>query len=143
MAYRCSNCGHVMSDQKGKCPNCGVNLIDVGVSQPTTQGSGQVDARCKNCQAPVKIDDFVCHTCGSLLSSHIIFWITLISIFVIAWGALVALIIILSLNGNSTANAGTLLGFGLPWLGLIWWLRYNFVKLSKARSIHDNFFRKV
>jgi ribosomal protein L32 len=130
-----------MAEQKGKCPSCGAYLINAADSgqKGITYNPAHGDSECKNCGNGMKIEDFVCLHCGSLNWLQIIFWIALLSIFVILWGALVAFIIYSSLKGNQSANFVSLLGFGIPWLGLLWWLWKNIAKLRKAQKFHNGF----
>ncbi len=132
MVYKCEHCGCVMDEPKINCPHCGAAL---NIELPKPKGENL----CRNCKNTVKIDDYVCSACGSLLLPQIIFWMTLVSIFVLFWSAVIVLIIFSSLHGNSTATPCIMSFFGLIWLGSLWWLWREILKLRKARSLHDNF----
>lgn len=75
-SYTCSNCGHIMATPRGKCPNCGVNLILDGQS-PSQAGDPlftravgpptQTGLVCPKCQTPAKTFAIVCEECGHWL----------------------------------------------------------------------------
>ncbi len=66
--YKCSNCGSIMSEPRGTCPKCGVNLIYNGPAPATqtTFGLSKTEI-CQGCGKSRYKTEKVCPNCGFIV----------------------------------------------------------------------------